>query len=203
MRKNLTATNSLSELLAAAWTMLERGAARSTHPFHQAALATGKTDGCGLRTVILRDADEAQRSLICYADDRSAKTGEIAQSGCAAWLFYHPRKKIQVRIHGPATVHTRDSVAEAQWKRVKGLTRLSFCTEQAPGTRISKPSSGLSDRLLKDLPRLLSGNSGRDHFAAIVGRVACMDWLQLRKPGNIRARFRWEDGRLDSTWTVP
>jgi len=195
--------DTLKHVLASTWAMLTRGAAHSSDPFHEPVLATGNADGCGLRTVILRRADETRRILICYADARSTKIAEIEHSGCAGWLFYHPRKKIQVRIHGAATVHTNDATAEAQWERVKGFSRLSFCTEQPPGTPLLRPSSGLSERLLKDLPKLISSNAGREHFAAIIGHVAYMDWLQLRPSGNLRARFQWDADLPDASWIVP
>ena len=195
--------DTLEHVLTSTWAMLGRGARRSTDPLHQAVLATGKADGCGLRTVILRHVDQAKRTLICYADDRSAKINEIQESERAGWLFYHPRKMIQVRIHGAVSVHTTDTVADRWWSQVNGLTRLSFCTEQPPGSPLSRPSSGISQRLLKDLPHLMSSNAGRDHFAVIVGRVACLDWLQLRPSGNVRARFQWKDDRLDASWIVP
>jgi pyridoxamine 5'-phosphate oxidase len=195
--------DTLDQVLASTWALLARGASHSSDPFHEPVLVTGRSDGCGMRTVILRHADETGRTLICYADARSAKIAEIEQCGCAGWLFYHPPKKIQVRIHGPATVHTNDSTAEAQWKRVKGFSRLSFCTEQPPGTPLSAPSSGFSERLLKDLPNLMSSNAGREHFAAIIGRVDYLDWLQLRPSGNIRARFEWNADLRDASWIVP
>jgi pyridoxamine 5'-phosphate oxidase len=195
--------DSLDQVLTSTWKMLAKGATRSTDPFHQPVLASGRSDGCGLRTVILRHVDQAKRTLICYADERSPKISQIEQSGCAGWLFYHPRKMIQVRIHGATAVHTTDAIADHWWSRVKGFTRLSFCAEQPPGTPLSRPSSGISQRLLKDLPNLMTGNAGREHFAAIVGRVEYLDWLQLRPSGNVRARFQWQDERLDASWIVP
>ncbi len=189
--------------MASTWAMLEKGASRSTDPFHQAVLATGKTSGCGLRTVILRHVDQAGRTLICYTDDRSPKINEIGQCGNVGWLFYHPRKMIQVRLHGAASVHTDDATADQWWKRVSGFTRLSFCAGQPPGTPLSRPSSGISQRLLRDLPNLMSGNAGREHFAVIIGQVEYLDWLQLRPSGNIRARFQWRDAHLESSWIVP
>lgn len=195
--------DTLDQVLASTWAMLLKGARRSRDPMHQAVLATAKSGGCGLRTIILRHVDQTGRSLVCYADHRSQKIGEIEQSGCAGWLFYHPRKMIQVRIHGTASVHTTDAVADHWWSTVKGFTRLSFCAEQPPGTPLSRPSSGISQRLLKGLPNLMAGNAGREHFAAIVGQVDDIDWLQLRPTGNVRARFQWNDGRLSASWIVP
>ena len=194
---------SLDDVFDSAWAMLKRGAARSTDPFHRPVLATGRSDGCNLRTVILRHADAAGRTLICFADLRSPKIAEIREFGQAGWLFYHPRQATQLRIHGPASVHSHDSIADALWKRVGGFSRLNFCTAAAPGTPLERPSSGLSTRLLKDLPKALRGDAGRENFAAIVGRVARMDWLKLRPSGNLRARFGWEADRLEASWIVP
>jgi pyridoxamine 5'-phosphate oxidase len=199
----MSSKDTLDQVLASTWAMLAKGARRSTDPLHQAVLATGKSGGCGLRTIILRHVDQTGRSLVCYADDRSQKIDEIKHSGCAGWLFYHPRKMIQVRIHGAASVHTTDAIADHWWAKVNGLTRLSFCAEQPPGTPLSRPSSGISQRLLKDLPKLMTGNAGRGHFAAIVSQVDYIDWLQLRPSGNVRARFQWDDGRLSASWIVP
>jgi hypothetical protein len=193
----------LEQVLASTWAMLKKGVTRSTDPFHRPVLATGESDGCGLRTVILRHVDPTGRTLVCYADDRSAKISEIEQSGNAGWLFYHPRKMIQVRIHGAASIHTADATADHWWLRVKGFTRLSFCAEKPPGTSLSQPSSGISQRLLKDLPNLMTGNAGREHFAVIVGQVEYLDWLQLRPSGNVRARFQWTSDCLDASWIVP
>ena len=195
--------DTLEHVLVSTWQMLEKGAFNATDPFHHPVLATGKAGGFGLRTVILRHADPAERTLTCYADARSPKIKEILAAGHAGWLFYHPGKKIQVRIHGAASVHTGDAVAQALWKKVKGFSRLSFCSEAPPGSPLSQPSSGISRRPLKDLPNLLSSDAGREHFAAIVGRVTYMDWLRLHTAGNTRARFMWQEDRLDASWIVP
>ena len=199
----MSSKDTLDHVIVSTWAMLKKGVTRSTDPFHQAVLATGKSNGCGLRTVILRHVDQSERILVCYTDDRSTKISEIEQTGCAGWLFYHPRKMIQVRIHGTASVHATDAIADHWWSKVRGFTRLSFCTEKAPGTPLSRPSSGISQRLLKDLPKLMTSNAGRDHFAAIVGQVDYIDWLQLRPSGNVRARFQWDNGRLGASWIVP
>ncbi|VTR68074.1 Predicted pyridoxamine-phosphate oxidase [Desulfosarcina cetonica] len=195
--------DSLEHVLQSVWALLGRGAAHFSDPFNRPALATGHATGCGVRTVILRQADADGRQLICYADLRSPKIGEIKACGRAQWLFYHPRKMVQVRISGRVTVHSGDATAEAFWKRVKGLSRLNYCAEQPPGSPLDQPSAGLSARLLKDLPNLMDSNAGRDHFAVIIGRVETIDWLRLRPSGNVRARFQWEDGHLQASWVVP
>ena len=203
MTESETDQEALEQILSLVWDLLAKGVSRSRDPMHCPALATGSAQGCNVRKVILRHADEKARTLICFSDARAAKVGEIREHGHVQWLFYHPRKQIQLRISGQATVHTDDQAADIHWERVKGLSRLNYCTEQAPGTRVDEPSSGLPARLARQLSNLVHTNAGRPNFAVIVGRVETIDWLRLSKTGNTRARFNWEAGRLEACWVVP
>ncbi len=185
------------------WALLGRGVAHSRDPMHCVSLATDSAQGCQVRTVILRGADEKERTLTCFSDARAAKVGEIREHGHVQWLFYHPRKQIQLRISGPAAVHTDDRVADACWAQVNGFSRLNYCTEHPPGTPIDQPSSGLPARLVRQLSHLMHSDAGRSNFAAIVGIVDSIDWLRLSKTGNNRARFQWDNDRVKSFWVVP
>lgn len=201
--KGRTDQEALGQVYSAIWALLARGAALSRDPMHCPALATNSAQGCQVRTVILRGVDERARTLTCFSDARAAKVDEIRENEHIQWLFYNPRKQIQLRISGSATVHTDDQLADIHWERVKGFSRLNYCTEQAPGTPINEPSSGLPARLVRRLSHLMHGNVGRANFAVMVGRVDTIDWLRLSKTGNIRARFQWEADRMDAFWVVP
>lgn len=204
MAESATDREALAQVRSMVWDLLVKGVSRSRDPMHSPALATGSARGCQVRKVILRNVDEKERALTCYSDARAAKVGEIREHGHVQWLFYHPRKQIQLRISGQATVHTDDQVADIHWGRVKGFSRLNYCTEWPPGTRIDEPSSGLPARLIRQLSNLVHTNTGRPNFAVIVGRVETIDWLRLSKTGNTRARFEWEaDHRMQAFWVVP
>ena len=97
--------DTLDGVLDNIWLMLEQGAANSKDPFHWPALGTTTKEGCSLRTVILRKVNVPERILVCYTDARSAKVQEIVNCSQTSWLFYHPKKKVQVRISGHATLH--------------------------------------------------------------------------------------------------
>jgi len=84
-------------------------------PFHWPVLGTTAKEGCSLRTVILRQVNAPDRILVCHTDARSAKVQEILNCSQASWIFYHPKKKIQVRISGHATLHVYDPAADRQW----------------------------------------------------------------------------------------
>ena len=144
-----------------------------------------------------------ERILICHTDARSAKVHEIMNCSQASWLFYHPKKKIQVRISGYTTLHAHDPYADRQWADTSITNRLNYCTSQPPGTPIDKPSSGLPDFLLNKIPTLLETERCRKNFTAIVVHIFSIDWLILKVTGNRRARFEWDGDRLHATWLVP
>ncbi len=195
--------NTLDEVLDTIWLMLEQGAAHSDDPFHWPALGTKTKEGCSLRTVILRQVNVSDRILVCHTDARSAKVQEIMNCSQTSWLFYHPQKKIQLRVLGYAKLHAHDKYADRQWVDTSITSRLNYCTSQPPGARIDKSSSGLPDFLLNKLPTLLETERCRKNFMVIVVHVLSIDWLVLKITGNRRALFEWDEDRLRSTWLVP
>jgi pyridoxamine 5'-phosphate oxidase len=203
MAKNEENLESLEEVLNGIWQMLQRGVSRFKDPFHWPVLGTTGQDGSSLRTVILRQFILPERVLVCHTDARAGKVQQISRISRVCWLFYHPRKKIQLRISGAATLHTDDRLADEQWAATKITSRLNYCATKPPGTPVDRPSSGLPDFLIAKVPTLLDSEKGRQNFMVIAGRIESLDWLQLRISGNRRARFQWTSTGLKASWLIP
>lgn len=193
----------LGNILDSSWKMLHSGVQNFRHPFHWPALATMDDTTPEVRTVILRGFSENDRTLICHCDSRTPKVRQIRHNPNVSWLFYHPKRQIQLRLSGTASVHTDDLTAESQWKDVRMTSRINYCAESPPGSPVEKPTSGLPDFLRDKAPKLLDGPKTRKNFAAIVCRFDQMDWLLLKPTGNMRAKFSWENSRLDAFWVIP
>ena len=194
---------SLEAELSGIWKMLQRGVARFNDPFHSPVLGTVDQGKSALRTVILRQFRLTERVLVCHTDSRANKVREMSNQADVCWLFYHPKKKVQLRISGPATLHTDDRFADEQWAATKIPSRLNYCAVEPPGTYLELPSSGLPDFLLNKVPTLINTESGRKNFMVIAGQIKSLDWLQLSILGNRRARFDWTPAGLQATWLVP
>lgn len=203
MKRKKEKWDTLDGILSEVWTMLKRGSTRFNDPFHWPVLGTTGEDGCSLRTVILRRFILPDRILVCHTDARAKKAREISDYDKVRWLFYHPKKKVQLRISGQATLHTDDQFAENQWAKTRITSRLDYCATQPPGTPVDKPLSGLPDFLLKKIPILVESQSGRENFMVIACRIDSIDWLILRAAGHRRARFGWHDNELSATWLIP
>lgn len=57
--------------------MLQRGADNYRDPFHYPVLGTAGGKGYKLRTVILRQVNVQDHTLVCYTDARAPKVQEI------------------------------------------------------------------------------------------------------------------------------
>jgi hypothetical protein len=203
MRKKEGNWNTLDGVLNESWKMLSRGAAHFNDPFHWPVLGTTGKEGVSLRCVILRQFLMPDRVLVCHSDARAEKVREISGSAKVSWLFYHPQRKVQLRISGPATLHADDQFADEQWAAAKATSRLNYCANEPPGTPVDSPSSGLPDFLLHKVPTLFETEKGRHNFMAIACRIDSMDWLVLQVLGNRRARFDWDETGLNARWLIP
>ncbi len=203
MGKKDEISDTLDGVLEGIWRMLDRGVSHYRDPFHWPVLGTNGSKGPELRCVILRGFSKSDRILVCHTDARAAKVREIAKFSKVSWLFYHPQKKVQLRISGHATVHTDDDFAGRQWAASRLSSRLNYCPTAPPGTPIDSPSSGWPDFLLRKAPALLETEKVRPNFAAISCRMDALDWLVLRISGNRRARFEWGGAELQAEWLIP
>ena len=195
--------DTLESVLKGAWTMIQKGVSDTNDPFHWPVLSTTGKDGGQLRTVILRQFILPDRIMVCHSDARSAKVQEISDSDRVSWLFYHPERKVQLRISGRATLHRHDRIADEQWKATKITSRFNYATNQPPGTPIDRPSSGLSDLFRNKVPTLLESEKFRENFIAIACQIEHLDWLILKTLGNQRGRFDWDKDGLNARWVVP
>jgi 3-hydroxyisobutyrate dehydrogenase len=203
MKKRAQKWNTLDAVLEEAWTLLQSGVKRPQDPFHRPVLGTTAKEGSCLRTVILRGFDLNRRLLVCHTDARALKVGEIAAFANVSWLFYHPERKVQLRISGNATLHADDQFADEQWAATKVTSRLNYCAVEPPGTAIARPSTGLPDFLRHKAPTLLDSERGRCNFMVIACQFDSLDWVGLSTLGNRRARFVWDENGLTASWLVP
>lgn len=194
---------SLDSVLSESFKMIQTGVHNFKDPFHFPVLGTMGVLGCNQRTVILRQFDEYERVLVCHTDKRAPKVTEISKNQNISWLFYHPKKQIQLRINGRGELHIDDSFADEKWAETRLPSRLNYCSELPSGTPVDNPSSGLSDLLLNKAPTLLNTKRGRIYFASVICRFDSMDWSRLSVLGNTRAKFDWKDDALNATWIIP
>ncbi len=195
--------DTLDRILADLWRRLvdatAPGAGRDA--FHTPTLSTVSPDGePEARVVVLRDADAAQRRLVCHTDVRCLKVAAIRAHPRVAWTFYDRDAKLQLRAMGRATVHTDDAFADARWAASSLSSRRCYLAPHPPGAPSPDPSGNLPAHVIDRIPTAEESEAGRTHFAAVSCCVDHIDWLHLASSGHRRATFAWDGPTWRSAW---
>ncbi len=184
------------------WGWLVRGKADRRSPFRTPVVATVGADGLpSARTVVLRAVDPAARVLEFHTDIRSPKAGELAKLKAVTWLFYDPKRQLQVRANTEAIMHTSDSVADEAWAACALPSRAPYMVPRSPGASLrthERPDSVAPPQV----ESAEHSESGRAHFMAVRCRVEVFDVLQLHAEGHRRARLELGPPSR-ATWLVP
>lgn len=131
----------MMELLISAKTELVRSNVDRKHPFRFFTLAT-IGDFPEVRTVVKRNV-RADLSIIFFTDSRSPKVEEIQYNQKVSALFYHPKKKLQVRIRGEANfIDSSQEDFPKYFEQIKQARSISdYTSALPPGTKISEFSA--------------------------------------------------------------
>lgn len=150
------------------------------------------------RTVVLRKVDQAAKVLEFHTDIRSPKWVEFSRNPCATVLGYAPDTRIQLRLAGevelfpPETAH-----AMKIWAGLPPWTQGTYAGGP-PGDEAALGVGG-------DAEALEGSDGGQARFGVIRFRADMLDWCQLARHQNTRAKFHYDPGgRLrSSAWVNP
>lgn len=189
----------LDQILKFTWSQLAIVPSQKRHPWRTAVVANLVGQRVLQRTVVLRKAVANRRLLRFYTDIRSAKIQPLPENASFSWLFYNPRKQIQVRLQSQASIVTGE-LAQEIWKRVNPHTFKDYATISAPGM----PSEG-PNAVIHPTEEELLLEKARQHFCAVDCTVAEIEFLQLHRSGHRRAQFLWEEEKQQwsGNWLVP
>jgi hypothetical protein len=180
-------------LLAALWRALEAAAEDRHSPWHTMVVASADAEAApDLRTVVLRGCVPAARSLRFHTDRRSAKIPVFGANPRAAFLFYDPVSKIQLRARGRIALVTEGSLFDQVWAATAAMSRRCYLTDPAPGTPADRPMTGLAGDLGARRPSAAESEAGRAHFTLALAAIDALDWLHLAADGHRRAQFFWQ-----------
>jgi hypothetical protein len=101
-----------------------------------------------------------------------------------------------------ARVLTDDPMVDGIWQQSTLFARRCYLAEQAPGTPLRGPSSGLPAWIEGQQPTAEQIVPARANFAVLWVGVTAIDWLHLANSGHRRALFRAQDGWAGA-WLAP
>jgi pyridoxamine 5'-phosphate oxidase len=166
----------LTELGTRLWDELALASHTRGHGWRTPALATVGLDGApDARTVVLREVDAGQQTLVLYTDARSPKVAQLAGEPRASLLLWCAQLGWQLRLRVSITVETAGLGVSSRWARLMMTpSAQDYLSPLPPGSPLDHP-----------LPQ----RDSREHFAVLTAQVHSMDWLHLDRAGHQRARF--------------
>jgi len=197
-------------LWASAWDQLSDAADTARHGWHLPVLGT-TASGAGrdrpeLRTVVLRWVNQDQHVVGCHTDARSPKVAELDATGWAAWLFYDPGLKLQLRVSGPTVVERDTPRADERWAASTLSSRRCYLAPGGPSSVIDEPGSdpppNLPESVRDRVPTQAEAEPGRANFASIATTITRMEVLSLAHDGHERLSVRWpgDDPSAEPRW---
>ncbi|MCI5081664.1 MAG: pyridoxamine 5'-phosphate oxidase family protein [Saprospiraceae bacterium] len=167
-------------LLDLAKAELLRSNADKRHPFRYFTLGT-LSEYPELRTVVKRKT-ENELETILFTDSRTPKVEQIRQNNKVSLHFYHPKKKLQIRINGQAElIEEGHTDYDEFYNQIKSAPSLKdYTTQKRPGTEVKEES------------QILFGDD--IHFIAIRVHPEYLDILQLGSDHHQRSAY-FKNGR--------
>jgi hypothetical protein len=177
---------SLPLIHQACWQELARAPQDPAHGFRVMALATVAGEAAELRSVVVREVDEAERTLVFFTDARSPKVAQMQQQPAGTLLAWCARLGWQLRLRVRLQVHTSGLAVSSRWARLKMTPAAQdYLSPLPPGAPLERP---------------LPERGTREHFAVVSAQVQSIDWLELHADGHRRAVF---DSAGNGQWRVP
>ena len=174
------------------WQQLALAAENKEDPFNTMTVATSTSSGADARMVVLRQVDTVRKYVWFHTDARAEKVIQLETFPTATLLFWDDKRQLQLRLTVETRLHTDDYVADEHWQNLWAGGRKTYLSEYAPGSEQPKPYPGFPEQLGEDLPSEEGSEAGRRNFAVIECRVLAMEYLQLSRSGQTRARFQYE-----------
>lgn len=181
-----TRLETLDAIEAALWHELQAAPRDKEHPWRAPVLATTDGNVGDARTVILRDVDRAQATLLVYTDARAGKVAQIAAHPLGTLVMWSPTLGWQLRVRVALQAVTDGLELSSRWARLKlSPAANDYLSSQAPGDA---------------LDGAISARGERAYFALLETRVLSIDWLELHAEGHRRARFNTD---ATARWLQP
>ena len=187
----------LDEIKTLSWKLLREGARGTNSPFRFPVLATRTENGVDARILVLRQAEEAGRTLEFHTDRRSAKINQLAQNNSMTWVFYDAQHKLQLRIGGSGGLCTDSSVVDARWNELRSHTKRAYAQQLTPGTLVDEIVDGAPCAHIED------PEQGRSNFAVVRCVVSEIEWLLLSRGGHQSAIVSYAGEGWSSSWVMP
>ena len=195
--------NDLNKIYLKIWKLLHEGLADRNAQFHIPVFICGEKNKFDGRIVVLRGIDEKNKNLWFHRDIRSKKINILKRNPQGTFLFYDKIEKIQLRIFGNVKINYQNNMTKNAWKKTVHMSRQCYLGENAPGSDISIPTSGLSEDVDNLKYSIEESEVGYKNFCVVETFITSIEWLYLAAKGHRRANFDFINNSVKKRWLIP
>tara|TARA_Y100000590_G_C15473572_1_gene921153 strand:- start:192 stop:806 length:615 start_codon:yes stop_codon:yes gene_type:complete len=195
--------NDLNKIYLKIWKLLHEGLADRNAQFHIPVFICGEKNKFDGRIVVLRGIDEKNKNLWFHSDIRSKKINILKRNPQGTFLFYDKIEKIQLRIFGNVKINYQNNITKNAWKKTVHMSRQCYLGENAPGSDISIPTSGLSEDVDNLKYSIEESEVGYKNFCVVETFITSIEWLYLAAKGHRRANFDFINNSVKKRWLIP
>lgn len=189
---------SFAAILDDIWSRLAAACDQASLAWGVPVLSTVAGSGPAARSVVLRRIDREKCQLFAYTDARSPKCTQLAENSQAIWTFYDPADRVQLIARTQVSLLRDEPLVDECWNGSRPESLHCYLGEHAPGTAIEHPRQFSGPE-----PTLTELAGGRPNFVVLQAQILQLDWLALRRSGNLRARFSGEPADWHAEWLMP
>jgi len=185
------------------WNMLIEAVSNRKSDFRTPVFISSDNDDPDGRVVVLRRADQNQRSLSFHSDYRSNKVNLLKKNSKGALVFYDKKEKIQLRIKVECSINFKNNISINAWEKTQKISRKCYLASLAPGTNLDAPGSSIDEKFETFEYSIEESEMGKDNFCVITCKVITIEWLYLSIKGHRRAKIDFNKQENHFKWLVP
>ena len=152
---------------------------------------------------VLRKILPSTHTLICHTDMRAGKIRDIQAHPKVAWHGWHPKKRVQLRLYGEATIDDSGELWAKEWNRIGFTSRTNYSPIMSPASPVSSFEEGTGTYAKVQTSTEAESEHWKAHFAVISTKIYRLEWLLLNREGHRRALFEEKQGEWEGKWLVP
>ena len=195
--------NSLDKTYLKIWKLLEVGLQNRDAPFHIPVFICSNDSSADGRVVVLRGVSKEDKNLWFHTDIRSRKIKALKNNPIGTLLFYDKGEKVQLRIIGKTKVNYKNATTKKSWASTRHMSRQCYLGEKAPGSKVSSPTSGLTEKIDNYKYSIEDSEIGYESFCVVEFFIQSIEWLYLAAKGHRRAYFNVKKSSVEKNWLIP
>ena len=97
----------------------------------------------------------------------------------------------------------KNEITKKSWNKTSHMSRQCYLGKNGPGSKISNPTSGLSEKVDNFKYTIEESEDGYINFCVVETFINSIEWLYLAAKGHRRARFILKNDLVEKNWIIP